>query len=56
MARARQRFFTDLDLMAFGQASNPQLVPFSLLGLVTTELVPKPALAEWDAAFARPRR
>jgi hypothetical protein len=51
-----QLLFTDLDLVAFGQASNPQLVPFASLGLVTSELVPKPALAEWDAAFARPRR
>ncbi len=48
--------FTDLDLEAFGQAGNPQLLPFASLGLVTTELVPKPALAEWDKVFARPRR
>jgi hypothetical protein len=26
------------------------------MGLVSMELAPKPALAEWDAAFARPRR
>ncbi len=51
-----QLLFTDLDLVAFGQVGNPQLVPFASLGLVTTELVPKPALAEWDAAFARPSR
>lgn len=51
-----QLLFTDLDLVAFGQAANPQLVPFATLGLVTTELVPKPALAEWDAVFKRPHR
>ena len=51
-----QLLFTDLDLVAFGPAGNPQLVPFASLGLVSTELAPKPALAEWDAAFARPRR
>lgn len=51
-----QLLFTDLDLVAFGQVGNPQLVPFASQGLVTTELVPKPALAQWDAVFARPRR
>ncbi len=51
-----QLLFTDLDLVAFGQAGNPQLVPFATMGLVTTDLVSKPALAAWDAAFARPRR
>jgi hypothetical protein len=51
-----QLLFTDLDLVAFGQAGNPQLIPFATMGLVTTDLVPKPALAAWDAAFARPRR
>jgi hypothetical protein len=51
-----QLLFTDLDLAAFGQAGNPQLVPFASLGLVTADLAPKPALAEWDAMFARPRR
>ena len=51
-----QLLFTDLDLVGFGQAGNPQLVPFATMGLVTSDLVPKPALAAWDAAFARPRR
>jgi hypothetical protein len=51
-----QLLFTDLDLVAFGQTGNPQLAPFATMGLVTTELVPKPALAAWDAAFAMPRR
>jgi len=29
---------------------------FATLGLVDTALAPKPALAVWDGAFARPRR
>jgi hypothetical protein len=29
---------------------------FATLGLVDTALAPKPALAVWDSAFARPRR
>lgn len=48
--------FTDLDLPAFGRADDPQLVPFATIGLVTARLAPKLALAEWDRAFARPRR
>jgi hypothetical protein len=58
-AEARHVFqlqFTDLDLAAFGQGGNPYLVPFASLGLVTADLAPKQALAEWDAMFARPRR
>ncbi len=51
-----QLLFTDLDLVAFGQVGNPQLVPFATLGLVTADLAPKAALAEWDAVFGRPRR
>ncbi len=51
-----QLLFADLDLAAFGRVADPQLVPFATLGLVTTELVAQPALAEWDTAFARPRR
>jgi hypothetical protein len=44
--------FTDLDL-----ASNPPgIQPFAYRGLVTTTLDPKPALAAWDAEFARPLR
>jgi hypothetical protein len=50
-----QLLFTDLDLAAYGQIPTPQLVPFATLGLVTTELASKPALAEWDAVFARRR-
>jgi hypothetical protein len=58
-AQARHVFqllFTDLDVTAFGQPGGGSLSPFAEIGLVTTELAPKPALAEWDAAFARPRR
>jgi hypothetical protein len=58
-AQARHVFqlqFTDLDLAAYGQTSNPQILPFATIGLVTADLAPKPALAEWDAVFARARR
>jgi hypothetical protein len=52
-AQARGFFqitFTDLDTSAFP----PGIGPFASLGLVDTSLQPKPALAAWDAAFARP--
>ena len=58
-AQARHVFqlqFTDIDVAAYGQAANPQLAPFATIGLVSAELAPKPALAEWDAVFARARR
>jgi len=58
-AQARHVFqllFTDLDEAAFGQAPGSPLSPFATIGLVSTELAPKPSLAEWDRAFARPRR
>ena len=48
--------FTDIDVAAYGQTSNPQLAPFATIGLVGADLAPKPALAEWDAVFARQRR
>jgi hypothetical protein len=51
-----QLLFTDLDVAAFGQPPGSPLSPFAAIGLVSTELAPKPALAEWDLAFARPRR
>lgn len=41
--------FTDLDLAAFP----PGIAPFAYLGLVDVNLAPKPALAAWDAVFAR---
>jgi len=43
--------FTDLDLTV----SPAGVAPFASLGLVDTNLQPKPALQAWDAAFARPR-
>jgi hypothetical protein len=51
-----QLLFADLDLAALGEAGNPQLLPFATIGLVTSDLVTKPALAEWDAVFAEPRQ
>jgi hypothetical protein len=47
--------FTDLDLVAFDRPNDPHLLPFARLGLVDMTLGPKPALAEWDAVFARVR-
>jgi hypothetical protein len=44
--------FTDLDVAAWG----PGVEPFAHLGLVTTTLAPKPALATWDAILRRPRQ
>ena len=45
-----QLTFTDLDLNYWP----PAVAPFAYLGLVDVNLAPKPALAEWDAVFARP--
>ncbi|HEU5294550.1 MAG TPA: hypothetical protein VFU71_07165 [Burkholderiaceae bacterium] len=42
--------FTDLDPVVFAAAG-----PFLTIGLVDTQYVAKPALAQWDALFARPR-
>ena len=47
-----QLTFTDLDLSAFPTAP-PGLALFAYLGLVDVDLQPKPALAAWDAIFAR---
>lgn len=48
-----QLTYSDIDLEAHGEAGS-QLAPFATLGLVTTSLAAKPALEEWDHAFARP--
>jgi hypothetical protein len=48
-----QLTFTDLHPSIFPPGSILPL--FATLGLVDTALAPKPALATWDAAFARPR-
>ena len=47
-----QLTFADIDVSSSG-VSDPRLVPFASLGLVTSELADKPALGEWDRAFAR---
>lgn len=49
-----QLTFTDIDLSAF--PPNPILYLFATLGLVDVDLNPKPALAAWDAIFARSYR
>ena len=46
--------FTDIDEAAYGFPAGA-LTPFAHLGLVDVNLAPKPALAAWDAVFARPR-
>jgi hypothetical protein len=48
--------FTDLDLTGVPLPPGSILPLFAALGLVTSDLAPKPALAPWDSAFARPRR
>lgn len=45
--------FTDLDEAAYGLPPG-SLTPFANLGLVGADFTAKPALAEWDAIFARP--
>ncbi len=47
-----QLTFTDLDLTGVPPGT---LSLFAFLGLVDAVLAPKPALATWDSAFARPR-
>lgn len=50
-----QLTFTDLDLSAFPPLPPGSALPlFAHLGLVDSALGPKPALAAWDSAFARP--
>ena len=48
--------FTDLDLTSFPVPDGSILPLFARLGLVDIDFIPKPALAEWDKAFARPLR
>jgi hypothetical protein len=47
--------YTDLDVAALGFPPGT-LDAFAHLGLVDENFVAKPALAEWDATFARPKR
>ena len=51
-----QLTFTDLDLAANPPPPGSVLPLFASLGLVDVNLVAKPALANWDAGFARPRQ
>lgn len=46
--------FTDLDVSSYPVPPGSILPLFAQLGLVDVDLHPKPALAEWDRAFARP--
>ncbi|HEV7839267.1 MAG TPA: hypothetical protein VGO75_14465, partial [Gemmatimonadaceae bacterium] len=46
--------FTDLDLSTYPVPPGSILPLFAQLGLVDVDFHAKPALAEWDRAFARP--
>ena len=48
--------FTDLDLSTYPVPPGSILPLFAQLGLVDVDFHAKPALAEWDSAFARPLR
>ena len=50
-----QLTFTDLDLTGWPVPPGSVLPLFASIGLVDATLTPKPALAPWDSAFARPR-
>lgn len=47
--------FVDIDPAAFPQPAPPSLALFVTLGFVDTQYAAKPALAQWDALYARPR-
>jgi hypothetical protein len=49
---AFQLTFTDLDMASPGLPPGTNLSFFASLGLVDTQLRPKPALAVWDSLFA----
>jgi hypothetical protein len=49
-----QLTYTDIELHSLPAATAAGLLPFSRLGVVDTLLAAKPALASWDAQFARP--
>jgi len=51
-----QLTFADLDLAVITPPPPPGLAYFASIGLVNADLDPKPALAAWDSAFARPLR
>jgi hypothetical protein len=51
-----QLSFTDIDVSSFPKPV-PQILPlFATLGLVDTDLKPKPSLPTWDKVFARSLR
>src|SRR6185369_5545242 len=51
-----QLTYSDIELHSLPAATAAGLLPFSRLGVVDTLLAAKPALAAWDAQFARPFR
>jgi hypothetical protein len=51
-----QLTFADLDTTGLNLPAGSILPLFTSIGLVDKNLVPKPALAPWDSAFARPLR
>ena len=51
-----QLTFSDIELHSLPPSLAAGLLPFSRLGVVDTVLAAKPALASWDAQFARPLR
>lgn len=51
-----QLSFTDLDLGSFPKPQPAILPLFATLGLVDSDLRPKPALTIWDKVYARPLR
>ena len=51
-----QLTFTDLEVDAIPQPPGSILPLFAALGMVDTQLRPKPALSVWDSLFARRRR
>ena len=56
LAAVTQITFTDIDLSTILLPPGSILPLFVHLGLVDVNLQPKPALVEWDKAFARPLR
>jgi hypothetical protein len=49
-----QLTYSDIELHSLPPSTAAGLLPFSRLGVVDTLLAAKPALAAWDAQFARP--
>jgi len=51
-----QLVFADLDIASLPPPLPANLPLFAEIGLTDSQFTPKPALARWDALFARPRR